>query len=140
MSLYLALAVTAILVYFLFLADSKGKPKVSYALWIPLIWMFYSAARPLSFWLSPAERTISRDLQYLEGSSFDRKVFIALILLSIYVLVKRNVKWISALKGNYLFGIWILYCGISISWSDYQFVAFKRWIKEIGLFLSILIV
>src|SRR3990172_3170834 len=123
MDLYLAFAATAIFVYFLFLIDSKRKPKVSYALWIPLIWMLYTASRPLSFWLNPAGRTISLDQQYLEGSPIDRNIFIVLIILSIYVLIKRNVKWISIPQGNVLFGIWILYCGISILWSDFQFVA-----------------
>ncbi len=105
-----------------------------------MIWMLYSASRPLSFWLFPTELTIAKELQYLEGSPFDRNIYIVLMILSIYILIKRKIKWLPILQSNLLFGIWILYCGISIAWSDYQFVAFRRWIKDIGLFLSVLVI
>ena len=53
---------------------------------------------------------------------------------------KRNIEWISIFRNNIFIVLWFVYCGISIMWSDYPFVSFKRWIKEIGCVLSILIV
>ena len=122
--------------------DYKKKSEVSVALWIPLVWMFYSAARPISFWLQLG-RSNTYDYKYssyMEGSPVDRNILLIFIVLSIYVLSKRNIRWKSLIKINSAFVIWFFYCMISISWSDYPFVSLKRWIKEFGSFLSILIV
>lgn len=119
----------------------KYKPKSngSAALWIPLIWMIYSAAKPISLWLGMApDRT--KDVAYLEGNPVDRNILSVLIVLSIYVLLKREIKWRQAFKNNAIIFVWYLYCAISIFWSDFYFVSLRRWIKEIGMFLSILIV
>ena len=118
----------------------KVRTNVSHALWIPLIWMIYSAARPISFWISSTPSTLEREEQYLEGSPFDRNILLILIVLTVIILSKRNIQWKAVFKTNAFILIWFIYCGISILWSEFPFVSFKRWIKDIGLLLSVLIV
>ena len=122
--------------------NSKKKQNVSTALWITVIWMFYSAAKPISFWLYPMASTSydMEGMQYMEGSSIDRNILTVLILLSIYVLSKRNIEWISIFRNNIFIVLLFIFCGASIIWSDYPSVSFRRWIKEIGIALSILVV
>jgi O-antigen ligase len=114
--------------------------RVSAALWIPLIWMIYSAARPISFWISPTSAQTLDTVSFMEGSPVDRNILSFLIIISIYVLLKRKIKWGSIFKNNWLIALWFLYCGMSIFWSDFPNSSLKRWVKEIGLVLSILIV
>ena len=135
----IALTLTILFVLYAFLMDFRRKSDVSHALWISLIWMIYSAAKPISFWIFGGSNA-KDELYYMEGSPVDRNIFSILILLSLIVLIKRKVKWRSILKSNPLIILWFLYCGISISWSDFPTVSFKRWIKEIGLLLSVLVV
>ena len=116
---------------------SRRKSSVSHALWISLIWMLYSAAKPISLWI---EGGIPARTETLEDKPLDRNVLIVLMVLSLIVLIKRNVKWRAILKSNFMIVLFFSYCGISIAWADFPMVSFKRWIKEIGLFLSILVV
>jgi len=118
--------------------DARRQSTVSYALWIPVIWMIYSASRPLSFWLSGG--TPETTEMYMEGNPLDRNVLSVLTIMGIYVLLRRHIRWRSVLKTNVLIFLWFSYCGISILWADFPMVSLKRLIKEIGLLLSVLIV
>lgn len=77
---------------------------------------------------------------YFEGSPFDRNIFIILIIIGIFVLSRRKIEWSQILKSNVWFVLLFLYCGISILWSDFPLVSFKRWIKAIGSVIMVLIV
>ena len=118
--------------------DGRRKSTVSYALWIPVIWMLYSSSRPVSFWLGGALPTTAEE--FMEGNPLDRNILSVLTILGIYVLLRRRIKWKTILKNNAFFVLWFSYCGISILWSDFPIVSLKRWIKEIGLLISVLIV
>jgi exopolysaccharide production protein ExoQ len=63
-----------------------------------------------------------------------------LIAMGLWVLFSRKINWPEIFRNNYLLLLWVLYGGISILWSDFAGVAFKRWIKEIGTFVMVLIV
>lgn len=135
----LALYICTIFIICLFIMDYRRKHYSSFGLWIPLIWVMIIGSRLLSQWqvkksvLSPVEGV-------LQGSFLDRTVFSILIVIGFVVLLKRKINWSWVLKRN----IWIFmllgYCGISIMWSDYPFVSFKRWIKEVGNFIMVMIV
>ena len=76
----------------------------------------------------------------MEGNPFDRTILSILIIFSIYILLKRNIEWRSIFKKNVMIFLWFLFCGISILWSDFAMVSFRRWVKITGLLLSVLIV
>jgi len=76
---------------------------------------------------------------YLEGSPLDRAVFLALILAGAFILVRRRVSVAAVLRGNGWLIALYAYCLISVLWSDYPFVAFKRWFKDFGNVVLILV-
>ncbi|HEX7860390.1 MAG TPA: O-antigen ligase family protein [Verrucomicrobiae bacterium] len=73
------------------------------------------------------------------GSAVDRNFLTALIIPGFLVLLKRNLSWESVCKNNKWFVLLFLYMGISILWSDYPWVSFKRWIKVSGAVIMALV-
>ena len=123
------------IIYFLW-TDTRRKVKVSHALWIPLIWMMILGSRLVSQWLDAG--ALSSSLE--EGNPLDAGVFSLLIGAGIFILAKRRISLPQIIYDNPWLAIFILYCGVSIGWSDFPLVAFKRWVKEIGHLVMILVV
>jgi exopolysaccharide production protein ExoQ len=118
---------------------------ISIGLWIPVIWLLLSASRPASEWLAvfgPHTAALPTDGAdyYLEGSPVDRNLLICLLVLGIAVLSRRRQQVATLLRRNKLLLAFILYCALSVLWSDYTFVAFKRWIRSLGDLVFVLIV
>ncbi len=134
-------ALLACIVFFVFLLRKEsGRPnRPSYALWLPWIWFAIHTTRSLSSWLGYGTAEVSSDY-YLEGSPFDRNVFLALIIMGAIVVWKRRDRWEGVLRKNKAIVAYILYLGISATWSEFAFVSAKRWIKEIGHIIMVLIV
>ena len=66
--------------------------------------------------------------------------YFALIAAGFCVLIKRQVRLSEIVRNNGWLIAFLLYCFISIAWSDFPFVAFKRWIKILGHPIMALIV
>jgi exopolysaccharide production protein ExoQ len=115
----------------LFYLDRAGGRRVSKALWIPFIWLFLISSRPVSFWLnlSPSYATNATEA-YVEGSPVDLAVYTFLMLAALAVLFTRADRTGSLLRKNGLLIAYFLFCLVSISWSDFPLVAFKRWNKS----------
>jgi exopolysaccharide production protein ExoQ len=134
----IATLVFALGILTLFALDRDGKIHTSKALWLPVVWLLIVGSRPVSAWLQMAPPRATS--QYLEGSPIDRDIFTGLLVLGIIVLFQRRGSFIRLLKANGAIFFYLLYCAVSIFWSDYPEVAFKRWIKFLGDFVMILIV
>src|SRR5438477_7685082 len=63
-----------------------------------------------------------------------------MIIAGYCVLLKRQVRLPEVVLNNGWLIAFLLYCFISIAWSDFPFVAFKRWIKILGHPIMVLIV
>lgn len=111
--------------------DNELTSRTSKALWVPVIWLFMAGSRPISGWLNLGAVADSTD-RYLEGSPIDRNIFSVLILAAIIVLFHRGPKVGRLLKANWPLILFLLYCGLSIAWSPFRDVAFKRWIRAVG--------
>jgi exopolysaccharide production protein ExoQ len=122
----------------LFAVDRIRRVQTSEALWIPVVWLFIAGSRPLSFWLIPGMGD-STD-RYVEGNPFDRNVFTALILAALIVLIARGREVGRLLRANSPILLFLLYCGLSVFWSDFPDVAFKRWIRAVGDIAMVLVV
>jgi O-antigen ligase len=96
------------------------------------------ASRPVAQWIYPAQELSIVDLE--KGNPIDRSILSILIIIALFILLKRRLDWARILRGNSWLLLWFLYCGISILWSDYQGVALKRWIRAIGSLIMILVV
>jgi len=116
--------------------------RMSKALWIPAAWLFVISSRPVSLWLGMAPNLGGVDATeaYVDGSPIDRNVFIFLLLAAIAVLVKRSGKVGSLLRKNILILLYLSFCAVSIVWSDFPLVAFKRFTKALGDLAMVLII
>ncbi|MFO1478372.1 MAG: O-antigen ligase family protein [Verrucomicrobiota bacterium] len=140
-----AFALLAALITWLIVRDERTQEGVSRAIWIPSLWLFILGSRPLSTWPLAASFGISAfQVQsaddYLEGSPFDRMVFLGLIVLGVWVLRKRRVRISEIFRDNRWLCVFFIYLGISTLWSEYPFVAFKRWIKDLGNVVMVLVI
>jgi O-antigen ligase len=127
-------------ILYLFRLDLKHKlGGVSNAIWIPLIWMLIGGSRFISHWLAPG-RPISGVESYIEGSPVDRIIFLALILVSFVILSRRRIDWSLILNRNLLIWVYFAFGALSICWSDYPFVALKRWVKTVGSVSMVLVI
>jgi O-antigen ligase len=112
---------------------------MSGALWVTLLWMLIIGTRPVSLWLGGGLH-VENPEDYAAGSPLDRSVFLCLIVVGLVVLFKRRVDWGKIYKLNPLFFIFFIYWGMSIFWSDYPFVSLKRWIKDFGNVIMVLLI
>jgi O-antigen ligase len=128
----IASCLTLAFIAFLFRRDFRQKPDVTGALWIPLIWFLIACSRGLSQWLNIFGVPVSGAVTVEEGSPLDAWFFFFVIVAGVYVLNQRQVGLAEIIRNNRWLTIFLLYCLVSIIWSDYPFVAFKRWIKILG--------
>lgn len=135
-----ASCLTIAFIVYLFRRDIRERPDISGALWLPLIWLVISCSRGLSLWLNIFGLPVSGGTSVEEGSPLDAWFFFILIAAGVYVLSNRGVRLSEIVGNNQWVTIFLLYCLISIIWSDFPFVAFKRWIKVIGHPIMALIV
>jgi exopolysaccharide production protein ExoQ len=108
--------------------DRDKTARVSWALWIPGLWIGIAGSRPVSLWLGLSLPTNAQS----EGSPVDAAVLGLLLAAAIAVLIHRRSRIRPLLAANWPLLIYFLYCLISVAWSYHPDIAFKRWIKAIG--------
>jgi len=128
----LALFLTLGLIVFLFRRDVREKPNVSGALWLPVLWLVLTCSRPVSEWLNIFGLPVSGAASAEEGSALDACFYLVLATVGFCVLCKRQVHLSEIVLNNGWIIAFFLYCFISIAWSDFPFISFKRWIKVLG--------
>ncbi len=127
----LALFLTIAFIVYLFWRDIREQRGVTGALWIPLLWLTIIGSRFASQWLDTFG--LHQDSDDLEGGSqLDAAVFGLLIVLGLYVLNRRRVQLSEVIRNNRWLTFFFVYCFLSILWSDFPLVAFKRWLKVLG--------
>jgi len=125
----LALFLTLAFMVFLFRRDIREKPDVSGALWLPLLWLVLGCSRPFSEWLSIFGLPVGGGVSNEEGSPVDASFTYAIATAGLFVLINRQVSLSEVLQRNGWIVAFIAYCFISIVWSDYPFITFKRCTK-----------
>lgn len=111
----------------------------SSALWLPLLWLAILGSRAVSLWFGVGMR-FETPGDYVEGSPLDRNVFLIIICTGFIVLWRRRVDWGLFCRANRGVCLFFIYCGISVIWSDYFFVGVKRWSKDCGNIIMVLII
>src|SRR5207247_11133795 len=96
--------------------------------------------RSLSEWLNIFGLPVSGGASVEEGSPLDACFCFVLIIAGFCVLAKRQVRLSEIVHNIGWLIAFLLYCFISIAWSDFPSVAFKRWIKILGHRIMALIV
>jgi O-antigen ligase len=132
------LVFTAFILVLLFL-DIRSRPEVSRLLWLPVAWFTIVGSRPVSLWFDLGKSMDNPD-QYLEGSPLDRSVFLVLIMLGVAALFTRRRQLEGFVRRNRWLVLLFLFAAVSMAWSDYPFVSFKRWVKGFGNLTMVLMV
>jgi exopolysaccharide production protein ExoQ len=133
-----ALWLTFGLIYLLYRREGRAKTNVSRALWIPLTWLLITGSRSFTQWLNLSAGTAIQAPE--DGSPLDAAFFFTLIALGCFVLRKRGVNLSTFGRHNRWLLAYFLYTLMSISWSEFPDIAFKRWIKILGHPIMALIV
>ncbi|HTV62235.1 MAG TPA: O-antigen ligase family protein [Verrucomicrobiae bacterium] len=128
----LALYLTLGFIAFLFWRDARGRPEGTSALWLPFFWVIVgSGSRFLSQWLD-IFGIHTGGITVEDGSPIDAAFYLLLILAGIRVLHQRRINFATFFRNNHWVAIYFAYCLLSVLWSDFPYVASKRWIKLFG--------
>ena len=135
----LAILLCVIGVGILFYLDRDKSARNSKALWIPVIWLALVGSRPVSDWFTPGgpPTTAASDI---EGSPVDAAVFGLLVAAGIVVLFVRRRKTGSYLRVLTPIILYFAYCLISVTWSPVPVPSLKRWVKDVGDVMMVLII
>src|SRR5438552_13529881 len=135
---FLALSLWFILLLCLFAFDPAKDRRVSPALWLPVIWITIVGSRSPSQWLSLTTLRVTSTLE--EGNPIDHVVYLALMFVALRVLVARRLRWRDVCARNSALVLFALFAFLSITWSDFPFASFRRWLREFLTYLTVLIV
>ena len=125
----LALLLTIAFVFYLFRRDLRQRPNVTGALWLPFVWMVLIRTRSPTQWLHILHFPISLGTAD-EGNPLDALIYFILILVGLWVLNQRQIHIGEVIRNNGWLVLFLVYCFIAISWSDFPLSSFKRWIKS----------
>jgi exopolysaccharide production protein ExoQ len=136
---HIGLSLWFVLLLALFSFDPAKIRGTSAALWVPIAWMFIAGSRLPSQWLGAITgQQWAVNLQ--DGNPLDRSVDLFLILLAIAILFSRSFEWGSFFKRNTALTAFILFALLSVIWSDFPLVAFKRWFRDLGNYIMVFVV
>ena len=74
------------------------------------------------------------------SSPMDQLFLSSFLLLGLFVLSRRKVRWAALLRANKWLFVLLGYMLVSVLWSEIAFVSFKRWIREFEAVVMALIV
>jgi O-antigen ligase len=102
------------------------------------MWLFIYSSKLPSQWLGL--NPMSFTTAYEEGSALDRAVYLFLIIACLSILSARRLNWGELFSRNSALLLLVLFALVSVIWSDYTYVAFKRWFRDLGMYMIILVV
>jgi exopolysaccharide production protein ExoQ len=136
----LMLLVTLGGIFYLFRRDFRQKPNVTTAIWIPIVWLFIIASRPISTWFQILGLPVLTAGSVEEGSPADAACFFTLMALGLYVISKRQVSLSTLVQDNPWLALFFVYCFLAVFWSDFPVTSFKRWLKIFSHPIMVLVI
>ncbi len=124
----------------LFLLDRDKSVRTSWALWLPVVWLLIASSRPVSLWLGSGGAPAGALNSTLDGSPMDAAIYAALMFAGVTVLFRRKKRTIALLKVSGPVLIYFLYCMLSTAWSPFHGPALKRWTKDVGDLVMVLVI
>jgi len=105
-----------------------------------LLWCLISSTRPVGVWLYLLGVPGLGSDDPTQGNLPERLFYGTLALIGIVVLLRRATSLGTLVRENAWLFLLLLYMVVSIAWSDYPMVSFKRWIKASGAVVMALVV
>ena len=133
----IVIAVSLLIVWGLIALEREPGERGLGTLWIPLIWCLINGSRQVSTWLFGSSTDASR---FSEGTPLDAAISGAMILAGLLILNRRARLVSTFIQSNWHILLFYTYCALSISWSDFPYVAAKRWIKLVGDLVMVLLI
>jgi O-antigen ligase len=130
-------------ILWLFRRHSKEAAPMSPGLWVAFLWLTIISSRPVGYWFTDGTTAAAIAAAFDSGgggSFIDRHTYLFLIICGAIVLARRQIDWGTLLRQSRVLWIFYAYLLLSTVWSDYPFVAFKRWFKDMGNVIMILII
>ena len=134
----LALILWFVLLLALLRFDPAKEPGTSFALWVPVLWIFISGSRLPSQWLGTDVESQAQAFE--EGNPLDRAIYFLLILLAMAILMRRGFNWVDFCRRNFTLVLLLMFALVSVVWSDFPFISFKRWFRDLGNYLVVLVI
>jgi exopolysaccharide production protein ExoQ len=138
MSPSLALLLWVVLLSGLLFFDPAREPKTSAVLWVPVIWLFFLGSRTPSMWLGLSYGSAVQALE--EGSPLDRTIFLLLTLAAFVILFSRSFQWRKVVAQNSALVFFLAFALLSVAWSDFPLATFKKWFRDMGVYMVVLVV
>jgi exopolysaccharide production protein ExoQ len=134
----LALVLWLVMLVALLVLDPAKDSGTSLILWVPVSWMFIVGSRLPSQWTGFAVGMGPSALE--EGNPLDRVIFLVLIAVAVGTLISRSFNWGAFFTRNMALTAFIAFALLSVLWSDFPFVSLKRWFRDFGNYLMVLVV
>lgn len=134
----LALTIWLVLLLALFVFDPAKHTKTSAALWVPVIWLFFLGSRAPSLWLGLSYGSATQALE--EGNSLDRTIFSFLMVSAFVILGSRSFQWGNFVAQNSALAFFLAFELLSVVWSDFPLATFRKWFRDAGVYLVVLVV
>ena len=137
MNLLLLIAFITVLIW-IYYKEQKDRPRVTRTTWIVVVWAVIYGSRPVTEWFGQTGGGLAESVD--EGNPIEATISILFLLVGSVVLLRRKLRWGSVLKENTAVVVFYAFWWLSILWSDYPLITFKRLFKESGAVIMALVV
>lgn len=135
MSQQAALFLFLLYILWLFAKELRRRQGISWALWGVTFWVMLIGSRPVSTWFS-----FGGTNSYDEGNPFERMVYFVLIFQGLITLGRRQVRFSNVVSSNKWLFVFCAFWAASVVWSDEPFITLKRFVKDMGNLVMVLVV
>lgn len=138
MNLLLLIVFITVLIW-IYYQEQRDRPRVTRTTWIVVVWAVIYGSRPVTEWFSQTGGGgLAESVD--EGNPIEAMISILFLLVGSVVLLRRKLRWDTVLKENTAVVVFYVFWWLSILWSDYPLITFKRLFKEFGAVIMALVV
>ncbi len=119
--------------------DRNTNPSVSAAVWVVVAWGVICGSRPVTEWFSVTTTEALRPGSIDEGNPLEAGVSLSLIATGCMVLLRRGIRCSLVIRRNAWLFVFYLFWLLSVLWSDYPLITFKRLAKDFGNVIMVLV-
>ena len=124
----------------LYCLDGRDRVGVSRATWIVVLWAIIYGSRSVTEWFGQSGDGGVLPESVDEGSITEASINLSLLFLGLIVLLRRRIRWKAVLSENGVLVGFYAFWALSIFWSDYPIITFKRLFKDMGTLVMALVV
>jgi len=136
-----ALIICLFFIAWMLRSDIKRRRTLSWAVWIPTVYLLIVGSRPLSEWLGLGHPWNGNGLvNDSEGSPVDQVFFFSFLVGSLVLATARGVQWGKFFAANAPLMLFYLYFVASICWSEDPTGSFKRLFKDFGMLFIVAVI